>query len=32
MIMYRTQHDEYVAKYGRPPADANALPDEETES
>jgi ribonuclease HII len=32
MIMYRTQHEAYVAKYGRPPAAADARPDEETES
>jgi ribonuclease HII len=32
MIMYRTQHDAYVAKYSRPDLAADAGSDEETES
>jgi ribonuclease HII len=32
MIMYRTQHEAYVAKYARPAHGGDARPDEETES
>jgi ribonuclease HII len=32
MIMYRMQHEAYVAKYGRPAVDAGVRSDEETES